>query len=358
MSPEEGRRVIWDRHRDWYMTPVLGDSIPSVSGEDHNKLLLAFERLSAFHKECVPPHELEARDGDRGVEAQGTPYSIPAMGLKAVKSKTEELIQCSSTVLALNEDGRKYSCVDLADAKAWEGRWSRTSRSFAYRTNLLLTKCGRWIRGHESAGEGYKVPPHLGDRGVAFEVVSLEEAVVWFTTNSHPHPLELINALKRPAQTEGLEASKPDCSASAPQHSTELSHALGTGAFHPGSDHRPDHRQGAILRFKDFDGRLKPFSLDTKEAWELPPEYRSPDFHFRDIVAPSRVCWTSEELWIVEGRSRRDGATLFIRLRESEAADWLIEAGIELPVTLEQYATPLPEKASEIIGAPGGLHFP
>src|SRR5262249_26170002 len=31
MTPDEGEKVIWDRQRDWYMSPVLADSLVQIS---------------------------------------------------------------------------------------------------------------------------------------------------------------------------------------------------------------------------------------------------------------------------------------------------------------------------------------
>jgi hypothetical protein len=45
MTPEEGERVIWDRHRDWYMSPALAERIPSVTLEEYGKLGSAVDEL-------------------------------------------------------------------------------------------------------------------------------------------------------------------------------------------------------------------------------------------------------------------------------------------------------------------------
>jgi hypothetical protein len=45
MTPKEGERVICDRHRAWYMSPALAESIPSVTLEEYGELGSAVDEL-------------------------------------------------------------------------------------------------------------------------------------------------------------------------------------------------------------------------------------------------------------------------------------------------------------------------
>jgi hypothetical protein len=45
MTPKEGEKVIWDRHRVWYTTPALAESIPSVTLEEYRELRSAVDEL-------------------------------------------------------------------------------------------------------------------------------------------------------------------------------------------------------------------------------------------------------------------------------------------------------------------------
>ena len=55
MTPEEGKCLIWERHRQWYMSPALAENRPSISFEDHAELLSACEKLSAYHAKYMSP---------------------------------------------------------------------------------------------------------------------------------------------------------------------------------------------------------------------------------------------------------------------------------------------------------------
>ena len=231
MTPEEGKRVFWDRHRAWYMTPALGESIPSVSNEDHDELLRTVERLGAYLNRSFPPHELDERYGQLEQEAPEIQSSIPAIGhqqeMQPKENETDEAVESTKRVLALDEDGRGIKCIDLAGAKVWEGQWHDPDKLHGYRFNLFLTKCKRWVKGHQTIAFGYEVAPHLKQRGLIFEVLHHGEAVAWFSENNKPHPPELLDAFDHPAQ-KSLETSQSDSIAENSQANAKTSNTPGS----------------------------------------------------------------------------------------------------------------------------------
>ena len=48
ITPEEGERVIWDRHREWYMSPHLADACPviSIQKQHYHKYSLAGDKVA------------------------------------------------------------------------------------------------------------------------------------------------------------------------------------------------------------------------------------------------------------------------------------------------------------------------
>jgi hypothetical protein len=58
MTPEEGERVIWDRHREWYATPVLAETEPNVSNEEHGELAAAVDKLVRLFDRLDSPEKL------------------------------------------------------------------------------------------------------------------------------------------------------------------------------------------------------------------------------------------------------------------------------------------------------------
>ena len=79
-TPQEGERVIWDRHRQWYMSPALAETGPSISSEDHGELVSTCEQLSAYHARCMSPYELRAHQHKLELEVRETPYDLPHLG--------------------------------------------------------------------------------------------------------------------------------------------------------------------------------------------------------------------------------------------------------------------------------------
>jgi hypothetical protein len=229
MTPEEGERVVWDRHRDWYMSPILGPSIPFVTAEEHSALREAFEKLSSYHARLLSPEEL-ARRSER-IESDDQPDFVstnPAetqSELGRSSNQQDSQAENASFVLALDEDGRSIRRIDLAGAKIWEGRWSNSSRSYSDRFNLLLTGCKRWLRGHQSIGGGYDPPPYLREQGVTFEVLPLSEVVAWFSKNYYPHPPELIQFFEE-ANTSPPSGSKEQRSDRTPTAELGLNPAM------------------------------------------------------------------------------------------------------------------------------------
>jgi hypothetical protein len=63
MTPEEGERVTWDRHREWYMSPALAGAIPNVSIEEHEWLAGVVDELESLFRLLSPEQaDLDAQD--------------------------------------------------------------------------------------------------------------------------------------------------------------------------------------------------------------------------------------------------------------------------------------------------------
>jgi hypothetical protein len=58
MTAEQGREVIWDRHRTWYMTPALAVAIPEVPPEEHARFSGAVDELEREFRCLEPPESL------------------------------------------------------------------------------------------------------------------------------------------------------------------------------------------------------------------------------------------------------------------------------------------------------------
>ncbi len=58
MTPKEGERLIWGRHRDWYMSPALADAIPNVSSAERKQLTDAFDELDRQFRRAESLEEL------------------------------------------------------------------------------------------------------------------------------------------------------------------------------------------------------------------------------------------------------------------------------------------------------------
>ena len=55
MTPEEGEKSIWVRHRAWFICPALAAEIPKLSLEEHGRLANAVDELERlFKREIVP----------------------------------------------------------------------------------------------------------------------------------------------------------------------------------------------------------------------------------------------------------------------------------------------------------------
>ena len=210
MTPEEGERVIWERHRQWYESPALGEDTPSFSSGEHEDLSRSIDVVSAYLRNVVPPHALaETRES---LEREVREGSFPATDLghqpemEPKETETDRPVESTTRVLALDKDGRGIMCIDLAGVKVWESEWNYPNKLHGYRVNLFLTRCKRWVKGYQTNAFGYEVPPHLKERGLKFEVLHLEEAAAWFTKNCIPHPPELLDAFRHPDQEKGLDA--------------------------------------------------------------------------------------------------------------------------------------------------------
>jgi TIR domain len=79
MTPEEGERVIWDRHREWYMSPALADAWPVISIQEHQRLAKSVDGIGAYLAQVPFPesnmqHEKnseEARKVGKAADANG-----------------------------------------------------------------------------------------------------------------------------------------------------------------------------------------------------------------------------------------------------------------------------------------------
>jgi hypothetical protein len=80
MTPEEGKRVIWDRHRQWYMSPALAETRPSIAFEDHAELLSSCEKLSAYHARYLSPSELISHQHKLESVVRETPHELAQAG--------------------------------------------------------------------------------------------------------------------------------------------------------------------------------------------------------------------------------------------------------------------------------------
>src|SRR5271166_4684228 len=92
MTPDEGEKAIWDRHRVWYMTPALAEKIPIVSPEEHAQLGEAVDELERHVRRLESLEKLreyaESLNRDQrpdgpadGTEAPGTePSPVDASG--------------------------------------------------------------------------------------------------------------------------------------------------------------------------------------------------------------------------------------------------------------------------------------
>jgi hypothetical protein len=227
MTPEEGERVIWDRHREWYMSPALGDAIPAVSADEHESLESTIGEVWAYFGNLIPPERLTEEAERLAAEVRGT-VCQESTGEQCAKEDLGEQSSdlntvSTSRVLALDEGGRGLICIELEGATIREGLWSNPNRTYGYRYNLFFTKCKRWVKGHQQVGSGYEPAPHFRERGISFEVLTPEEAVAWCAKNYHPHPPELLDAFDsslRPERESAQQlayASQP-CGGSAQAH--------------------------------------------------------------------------------------------------------------------------------------------
>jgi hypothetical protein len=73
LTPEEGERVIWDRHRAWFMSPALADQIPSVSYDEHGQLGRAVDELNELFHRLISPEQLREYAEQNEQEAGATP---------------------------------------------------------------------------------------------------------------------------------------------------------------------------------------------------------------------------------------------------------------------------------------------
>jgi hypothetical protein len=58
MTPEEADRVIWERYRQWFMSPALGEEIPRVSDAEHGQLGHAVDELERHFRRVISPDQL------------------------------------------------------------------------------------------------------------------------------------------------------------------------------------------------------------------------------------------------------------------------------------------------------------
>jgi hypothetical protein len=213
MTPEEGERVIWDLHRAWFMCPALGESVPTVSSEDHENLERAIGEVWTYHRNLIPPESPVDESTDAAQERQDSSradsrvWYVPEDDLRDETSSQPG--QSTNRVLALDSDGR-IICIHLGGAKVHGGIWSGRNDPYAYRFNLLFTKCRRWVRGHQQLDSGYVPAPHVRSKAVAFEVLTDEQAVAWCTQNYHPHPPELLDAFDPSLRLESETAQRGD----------------------------------------------------------------------------------------------------------------------------------------------------
>lgn len=69
MTPEEGRNAVWDRHRDWFMSPALTEEIPCISTEEHGRLGDAVDELGRLFRRLDSPEKLmEYAESDKREE--------------------------------------------------------------------------------------------------------------------------------------------------------------------------------------------------------------------------------------------------------------------------------------------------
>ncbi len=72
MSPDEGERVVWDRHREWSMNPALAETLPEVSKEEHVRLARAVDEIVGYFFQLPLPEfgarpETTSEQGSTGV---------------------------------------------------------------------------------------------------------------------------------------------------------------------------------------------------------------------------------------------------------------------------------------------------
>ena len=286
MTPEEGERVINDQHREWYESPSLGDDAPSFSTEEHEDLSRSIDVVSAYLRNVVAPHAL-AETRER-LEREVREGSFPATDIghqpemEPKETETDEAVESTTRVLALDEDGRGIKCIDLAGVKVWESEWNYPNKLHGYRFNLFLTRCKRWVKGYQTFAFGYEVAPHLKQRGLKYEVLHHEEAVAWFSENNIPHPPELLDAFDRSPSSAGLDASQNDARAGS---AVPSSNCLPTAVTVPGTQ-REGNGGTSFPLIESPDQNYEPNSLAGRQLDHILPPPLIPSA--RSLIFPAK----------------------------------------------------------------------
>jgi hypothetical protein len=58
LTPEEGDRLLWPRYNEWYASPALAETLPSVSIEEHSELIKAVNELGTLFNRLESPEQL------------------------------------------------------------------------------------------------------------------------------------------------------------------------------------------------------------------------------------------------------------------------------------------------------------
>jgi len=156
MTPEEAEKVIWDRHRDWYMSPALAEAIPNVSSEEHGQFANAVDELERLFRRLISPDQLREYAEQNELEARPTPDQLANVddlheakrkghGLQDALSRAVEswLTVTQAAKVAFTSTGTISRAVDAGNLKS-NGKHHRERRiDSADLTRWILARSNR-----------------------------------------------------------------------------------------------------------------------------------------------------------------------------------------------------------------------
>ena len=105
MTPEEGDKVLWDRHEEWYMSPTLAGAIPSVTIQENGRLADAVNELEGQFGRLKSREEFRTDSDVIDEQNQNAPQtqtiSTPEIAVAGVSDTAERPPEDATTLLSV-----------------------------------------------------------------------------------------------------------------------------------------------------------------------------------------------------------------------------------------------------------------